>query len=367
VKCIRCIRSKARRDRRAGEMQPIEEKGCFKSVSLDFVGPLVETPRGNKWCLTACCSYSRYPFFIPLPDSTALSTAKAIFKEIVCVHGVPERFLSDQGAQFCGRVMAALCKYLKITRVTTTPYKPSTNGKLERMHAWLMSGLRSYITTKQDSWDLLLPALAFAYRSAALTNSKLTPYFLVHGRDPRLPLDALFQPPTPTSAEEKVVFEFTESLTQAHKHWRETQAKMAWKMKHHYDKNQKVVEYEVGELVYLHNPKKKKGMTRKLTTKAYGPYQVKEKLGSLNYYLKSMVGGRDETCHVQRLIPIPSIDKHNIPSLVAMGEATTVDSEGDFVLCDGGPSDLEERTERVGVIKSTRRVIAEQLIPKKKT
>ncbi len=47
---------------------------------------------------------------------------------------IPECVLSDQGSQFCGKVMKQLCEWLGIQKLRTSPYHPETNGAVERMH-----------------------------------------------------------------------------------------------------------------------------------------------------------------------------------------------------------------------------------------
>ena len=45
--------------------------------------------------------------------------------------------MSDQGTEFCGKVIAAMCSLLGIEKIRTTPYHPQTNGSAERVHQTL--------------------------------------------------------------------------------------------------------------------------------------------------------------------------------------------------------------------------------------
>ena len=43
----------------------------------------------------------------------------------------------DQGTEFTGDVITAMCKLLGIEKIRTTPYHPQTNGSAERVHQTL--------------------------------------------------------------------------------------------------------------------------------------------------------------------------------------------------------------------------------------
>lgn len=46
-------------------------------------------------------------------------------------------------------------------------------------------------------WDKQLPMLLFAYRSTIQESTRESPFFLVYGRDPRLPTISTMEPPRP--------------------------------------------------------------------------------------------------------------------------------------------------------------------------
>ena len=71
----------------------------------------------------------------------------------------------------------------------SSAYHPQTNGLDERMNQTITRALSKYINDDQDDWDQLLDPILFAYRTSIQSSSKFSPFFLMYGRRPRLPID----------------------------------------------------------------------------------------------------------------------------------------------------------------------------------
>ena len=70
---------------------------------------------------------------------TAPLVAKALFETVLTRFGAPLRLLNDQGAEFESGLFQELCRLMQIDKIRTSPYKPATNGMLERFHRSLNS------------------------------------------------------------------------------------------------------------------------------------------------------------------------------------------------------------------------------------
>ena len=119
-----------------------------------------------------------------------LTIANLFVREVVCRHGVPSQFLSDRGAAFLSQLMAQVCEVLGVKKVNTTAYHPQTDGLIERFNRTL-TGERS-----GADWDQHLPFVLFAYRASMQESTLESPFFLLHGRDPRLPSALELDPPS---------------------------------------------------------------------------------------------------------------------------------------------------------------------------
>ena len=80
-------------------------------------------------------------------------------------HGVTvERVLSDNGSAYKSHAWRDACTELRITPKRTRPYRPQTNGKIERFHRTLADGwayARFYESTEQR--DTALPGWLHFY------------------------------------------------------------------------------------------------------------------------------------------------------------------------------------------------------------
>jgi len=78
-------------------------------------------------------------------------------------------------------------------KLATTPYKPSTNGSVERFHAYLAQSVSHVVKRTHEDWDKHLESVLFAYRITPLDGMNVSPFEIMYGREPNLPIDNLLQ------------------------------------------------------------------------------------------------------------------------------------------------------------------------------
>ena len=101
---------------------------------------------------------SRYSDAVPLKTTTAKVVAQELVN-IMARFSVPLEILSDHGSNFLSATMKETFKFLGIQHSKTVPYRPQSNGAVERFHHSLMQMLRKTLENNRD-WDELLPTLA---------------------------------------------------------------------------------------------------------------------------------------------------------------------------------------------------------------
>jgi len=97
--------------------------------------------------------------------------------------------LSDQGAEFESTLFQELCRLMQIEKLRTSPYKPSTNGMLERFHRTLNSLLAKAVKKNQRDWPEHLQTVVAAYRATIHEATGMSPNRVFLGREVRLPID----------------------------------------------------------------------------------------------------------------------------------------------------------------------------------
>ena len=93
-------------------------------LSVDLVGPLTPTPRGNTTIPVLFDHFTRWRDVLPVQNGSGETIAETLEERVFCYLGVPERIRTDQEAQFESRLMAELCALWgcgKATPHLTTP------------------------------------------------------------------------------------------------------------------------------------------------------------------------------------------------------------------------------------------------------
>lgn len=72
-------------------------------MGIDLIDASRTSAKGNRYLLTQTDYFSKYVEAIPLPDKSALSVAKDLYKTY-CRHGAPAHIISDQGRDFVNQV-----------------------------------------------------------------------------------------------------------------------------------------------------------------------------------------------------------------------------------------------------------------------
>ena len=125
--------------------------------------------------------------------------------------GVPCELHSDQGREFESAVFSECCRLLGIKKTRTTPLRPQSDGMVERFNRTLMQEVAKYCASDQRDWDVHLPFLLMAYRSAEHEATAHTPARLMLGRELRLPVDLATGRP-PQEEEKPLATNFAQAL-----------------------------------------------------------------------------------------------------------------------------------------------------------
>ena len=188
--CLECASRKSGRRCFKPPLQPIPVGGPFHRVAVDIL-QLPLTTNGNKYVAVFMDYLTKWPEAFAIPDQKAETIAKLFVEQIVCRHGIPEELLSDRGANFLSTLIQEICKLLGVSKINTSGYHPQTDGLVEKFNSTLINMIAKSCSAQDRDWDMHLPYLLFAYRCSAQQSTKESPFFLVYGRDPRIPTESV--------------------------------------------------------------------------------------------------------------------------------------------------------------------------------
>ena len=83
---------------------------------------------------------------------------------------------------------------LGIDYIFSAPYHAQSNEKLEVFHKYLKPTLMKLCEKDQSNWDKYINQVLTSYRVTPNPATAETPFFLIYGRDPNLPLHQLLAP-----------------------------------------------------------------------------------------------------------------------------------------------------------------------------
>ena len=164
-------------------------------ISMNLIGEFhPPTTKRNRYALAVICMLTGYVFCIPLKTKTAEEVLQAYIDNIYSKFGGSIKILSDNGTEFKNKIFEQIAKELGVVhKLYTPPYDPASNGRIEGFHAFLKACIAKHIAPQLE-WNDLVPLACAAYNFIPNEHSKESPFFLMFGRDPILPLNTLLEP-----------------------------------------------------------------------------------------------------------------------------------------------------------------------------
>ena len=188
--CLRCKMSVAAKHRPYGPLQPLSPpERAWEDVTFDFITELPTCAQsGLRYdaIMVVVDRLTKMSHYIPArADWDGKDLAYVWIREIVRLHGVPKRIISDRGPLMNAKHWETFNHYLNARRVLTSAYHPQTDGQTERQNQTLEQYLRVYCTLEQDDWVQWLPLAEFAYNDSTHATTRMTPFQANTGLDPR--------------------------------------------------------------------------------------------------------------------------------------------------------------------------------------
>jgi len=291
-----------------------------------------------------------------LRDEKARSIALWLYEDILCRWGSLHTIVTDNGEPFRAAVDWAKKKW-GIAHITISPYNSKANGTIERPH-WDIRQMLYKATgmNNTNKWYWFLNAVLWADRVSIRKRLGCSPYFMVTGADPILPLDIkeatwLVRPPVGIISEEELIGNRARALAKHRIHvnqMRKRIHKQKLERLLRYEKDNEAVikdyKFEPGDLVLVRNTVVESSLNRKMKPGYLGPMiVVKENKGG-SYILAEVTGAVWHRKVAKfRVVPYFAREKIDIPEgILAVIDA----SEEDLVHIKNLVDETEEPPDR---------------------
>jgi len=302
-RCLVCMAHKPGPRRKQGPMQRSQACDVMQKVHVDLVGPFPTSQRGYKYLLTAICGFSKYLICVPIRDKVSRTVANVLMKQLYLVHGPPEILVHDQEGEFWSDVMRQLAGLLEIQPTKLTSHRPSANGVVERVHATLHSMYGKLVRKNQRDWCEMTPYVTYAYNTTIHGATGFSPFYLMHLRRARVPIELLIGTPSEAAyeSEDTYVTAASERMRQAYSLVREQLRACFDRAKKRYDERVKTTKFAVGDFVWHFIPHRSKGLNRKWLLGNKGPYRITRKINDVNFVVRRTPKSDEVIVHIDRL------------------------------------------------------------------
>ncbi|OWY95802.1 reverse transcriptase [Phytophthora megakarya] len=236
---------------------------------MEHIPSLPASHKGNTELLVWVDLFTGFVIAKASASRTAQTVAESYEEAVFRRFGASEAIRHDQG--FMSDFFRVINRLMGQRQRATLAYRPQANGAAERMVQTITRAIKMYIAdVEQRDWDEYAERLTYALNTAHDRTRDETPFFLVHGWDPRSTLEATLA--VGNTSTRNVEARRWRLRIQRHYKIRkavETRARR---------QNERATEHAIseGSQVWLYLDRVKPGYARKLAHMWHGPFRVAE-------------------------------------------------------------------------------------------
>lgn len=172
------------------------------------------TEKQNEYIMVISDYFTKWKEAFALQDHTAQTVADVLITEFICRYGTPYRIHTDQEREFESQLFSEMCTKLDIYKTHTTPYRPQSDGMVERFNRTLQQMFSLFVNKHRTDWDDHLSYVTMAYRAAIHDSTKCLPNLLILGRETEFPIDIIAGHP-PNYEEDICINKYVEFVKEA--------------------------------------------------------------------------------------------------------------------------------------------------------
>ena len=171
-------------------MSSFETSYPLEIIHMDFL-PIgsKKDPNKNINVLVVTDHFTRYAQAFITTSQTANVVAQTLYKEYFVHYGWPDKLHSDQASNFKSKVFPELGKIAQVQKIHTMPYNLKGNAQCEKFNQTLLNMIGTLEPADQAKWQQWVPTLTHTYNCTCCESTGFSPYYLMYGRLPHLPID----------------------------------------------------------------------------------------------------------------------------------------------------------------------------------
>lgn len=239
----------------------------FKTLYVDFIGPIIRSPEGYKYIFSVLDGYSKYAFAFPCRSQTA-DVAISLMQKIFLENGYCITVVSDNGPAFSSIKWRTFLLNNGVRAAFCSPYSPGSNSAetLNKAIKYNLGCVLKEYTQKHKNWSKFLGFTIFNYNNSFKTTIQTTPAEVYFGRKLNTPFT--------------IINELTDILTNEQipsQHQIENALKIIHQQRVSKTLNRPATsKYKVGQMVMIKNlaPNTNPNTSAKFSAKYTGPYII---------------------------------------------------------------------------------------------
>ena len=177
---------------------------------------------------------------------------------------------------------------------SVSAFNPQMQGKVEKFHLGLNQTMSHYVNKYGSDWDEFVNYALMAQRAIPHSITRYSPFYLLHGRQMRLPMEddlttARFVNREAKDGRDSIrshLDTLADRLEEAYHVTRDNNRMGRERQKKQYDKGTKITVFQPGEMIYLREMTRRKRGCPKFRLRWRGPYEVVKRLSDLNYLIR---------------------------------------------------------------------------------